>query len=291
MIIRLESDLLSAEVSDLGAELKSLVTSDGVSLLWHGDPAFWSGRSPILFPIVGKAPEDMIEVGGQLYPMPQHGFARRSLFQLTEQTGNFCRHDLTPSDTSRAAYPFEFRLSVSHRLSGAALFVEATVENTDQDHLLFGLGFHPAFAWPLPWALNEPHFITLDNHGEPERAFLTEGLMAENRLPSPFRAGRLVLNDELFAQDALIFPEGAGDALRYGPLDGRSLRFRTQGLPNLALWTKPGAPFLCIEPWHGMAASLRDGHALDRRPYTVKLPPGGSQSFGFSVTLEASRSP
>ena len=289
MMVRLSSDVLSAQVSDLGAELQSLTTSDGSSLLWHGDPAFWSGRSPILFPIVGKAPGDQIEVDGVLYPMGQHGFARRSLFALTEQACDFCRHELVANDETRAVFPFEFRLALSHRLSGAVLKVEASVENTGSVPLPFGLGFHPAFAWPLPWAKDKIHMVTLDNGAEPLLAHLENGLLDAARLPSPFRKGELRLSHSLFAQDALIFPEGAGDGLRYGPKDGPSLRFHFKGLPNLALWTKAQAPFVGIEPWHGMAATAEGGQGLRNRPYTMDLLPGTVKSFAFSVEIEPER--
>ena len=84
--IRIENAFLTVEVSPLGAETQSIVTSDGRSWLWHGDPAFWAGRAPILFPIVGKAPGDMLAVNGKTYPMAQHGIARRREFVIAEQT-------------------------------------------------------------------------------------------------------------------------------------------------------------------------------------------------------------
>lgn len=83
---RLATDTLSLSVAALGAEMQYLRTASGVALLWHGDAAFWSGRAPVLFPIVGRAVNDVIAVGEHRATMPQHGFARRSPFALTEQT-------------------------------------------------------------------------------------------------------------------------------------------------------------------------------------------------------------
>ncbi|MBW8318723.1 MAG: aldose 1-epimerase family protein, partial [Rhizobium sp.] len=110
--IRIESDNLVVEVSSLGAEMQSLCHKDGRSFLWSGDPAWWSGRSPILFPIVGKAPDDMLEISGKRYPMKQHGFARRSTFALVDKGQGFCRHRLGASDETKASYPFEFTLEL-----------------------------------------------------------------------------------------------------------------------------------------------------------------------------------
>ncbi len=76
----------------------------------------------------------------------------------------------------------------------------------------FGLGFHPAFVWPLPDAQEKPHKIRLDNGAEPSLARLQAGLLLTGRLPSPFSGGEIVLDHKLFEADAMIFPDSAGRA-------------------------------------------------------------------------------
>ncbi|MFB2551792.1 aldose 1-epimerase family protein [Ensifer soli] len=284
--VRIASGDLVAEIADLGAELQSLTTAEGRALLWSGDPAFWTGRSPVLFPIVGKAPGDRIAVDGVDYPMAQHGFARRSAFTLAEAGASACRHVLVACEATRAAYPFDFRLEVAHRLDGPMLTVTAEVRNEDARPMPFGLGFHPAFLWPLPGAAGRAHTIVLDNGAEPPLARLAGGLLVAEELLSPFRSGRLVLDHALFADDAMIFPEGAGTGLRYAPEGGAGLRFHFDNLPNLALWTKPGAPYICIEPWHGMAARDGESGEIAARPFSQTLEPGASARFSFSVVVE-----
>ncbi len=276
---------LTARISDLGAELQALAPAGGPDLLWHGDPAHWGGRSPVLFPIVGRAEGDRIAVNGHQAQMAQHGFARRSRFTRLAADATTCRHALQASDATRAVWPFDFRLELTHALDGPSLAVTAEVFNLDTRPMPFGLGFHPAFLWPLPGAEGQPHHIRLDNGAEPALARLQGGLMTDARLPSPFRAGALVLDPAMFEADAMIFPEGAGDGLSYGAAGAPRLQFAFTGLPNLALWSKPGAPFLCIEPWHGMAALAGAGPEIAARPWTVTLPPGESQSFGWRVTV------
>lgn len=270
---------LSARISDLGAELQSLTLADGRELLWQGDAAHWSGRSPVLFPIVGRAAEDHLTVGGAPVTMAQHGFARRSRFELIASGPDFTRHLLTDSPATQAQFPRAFRLEVEHRLSDKGLALSATVTNSGHQPLPFGLGFHPAFAWPLPGCGAAPHEIELHNNAEPPRRALRDGLLTETELASPFHRGHLALTPGLFDEDALIFPEGAGSALRYGAEYGPGLEFHFENLPFLALWSKPGAPFLCIEPWQGMAARHGAGPALEDRPGTVTLAPGAQRSF------------
>ncbi len=283
--IRIASDQLAVEVSTLGAEMQSLRTADGRDFLWNGDAAWWTGRSPILFPIVGKAPDDRLAVNGKTYPMAQHGIARRREFAIIEQTATSCRHELVSSPETREVYPFDFRLVLEHALDGNRLSVNATVQNTGEALLPFGIGFHPAFLWPLPGADGKPHEVILDNGGEPGVIQLEGGLIDKTLPTSPFEAGRLTLKPDLFANDALIFPEDAGTGLTFQAQGGPSLHFAFDNLPNIALWQKPGAPFLCIEPWHGMAAHAGGTAELVERPYTVALPAGEEMRFGFTVEI------
>lgn len=284
-LLRIESDKLAVEVSSLGAEMQSLTTRDGRSWGWNGDPAFWTGRSPILFPIVGKALDNKVLVDGQAYEMQQHGFARRSECRLAEFTTSSCLHELVSSEASKAAYPFDFRLTLLHAVEGLRLTVTAEVTNTSVKPLPFGLGFHPAFPWPLPGAAGLEHFVQLDNGGEPKLSRIDSGLRKPELLPSPFSEGRLTLEHGYFEEDTMIFPEGAGPGLTYGATGGPSLHFSFDNLPNLALWTKPGAPFLCVEPWHGTAPVIGGSAEIAARPYALQLGPGATARFGFSVEI------
>jgi galactose mutarotase-like enzyme len=283
--IRIKNPELAVEIASLGAEMQSLKTTDGRDWLWNGDAAWWTGRSPILFPIVGKAPGDRLAVDGTTYPMAQHGIARRREFAVVEHTATSCRHELVSSPQTREVYPFDFRLTLEHRLEGRTLSVTATVDNTGETPLPFGIGFHPAFLWPLPGADGKSHSVILDNGAEPGVVQLEDGLIGKTLPTSPFKAGRLELAHSLFDNDALIFPEGAGTALTFAAAGGPSLAFTFENLPNIALWQKPGAPFLCIEPWHGMAAHAGGTAELVERPYTVALAAGDQMRFGFKVEI------
>ncbi len=284
-LTRIANQYLTVDVSSLGSEMQTLATSDGRSWLWNGDAAFWSGRSPVLFPIVGKAPDDLLAIGGQTYSIGQHGFARRTEFALASASATTCRYELASSPATKAVFPFDFLLAVEHTLDRRALTVAAEVTNRDQRPMPFGFGFHPAFVWPLPGAVGQDHVITLDNHGEPGLVRLDGGLISASRLASPFKAGRLVLDHGMFEQDAMIFPEGAGKGLRYGVEGGPTMHFSFENLPNLALWQKPGAPFICVEPWHGMAAEKDGSKELAERPYSLTLPPGEISRFAFTVEI------
>jgi galactose mutarotase-like enzyme len=282
--ITLSNDTLSLAVAPLGAEMQYLRTAANEDLLWHGDAAFWTGRSPVLFPIVGRAVDDIVAVGDHTSTMPQHGFARRNTFAVLEQTPTMCSHILNDTAESGEAFPFAFSLQITHRLDGATLHVTADVTNNDNRPMPFGIGFHPAFCWPLPHAEGAPHHVALANGGSPDMRALEDGLLRRTPIAGPFVDGQLVLAEKQFDEGALVFPN-ASDALIYGPKTGPSLAFTFDNLPDLALWRPSGAPFICVEPWHGTASYVGDSHQIADRPNSVALAPNDTAHFGFSVTV------
>ena len=282
--IRIGNEQISVEVANLGAEMQRITTADGREWLWSGDAKFWGGRSPVLFPIVGRAPDDHVSIAGQRYPMGQHGFARRSEFTLVESGADFCRHELVATDEMRAIYPFAFRLTIIHRVVGKSVSVTAEVHNGANRPMPYGIGFHPAFVWPLPGAAGQDHRIELDNHGTPELRRVKDGLIDAQVHETPFRGEGLVLDHQMFFYDAMIFPEGAGTGLRYGTPEV-GIHFTWENLPNFALWSKTDAPFICLEPWHGMAALAGAPDAIEERPYGEVLGPGATARYGFKAEI------
>ncbi|SFV26608.1 Galactose mutarotase [Devosia crocina] len=285
-LTRISNSELTVDVAALGAEMQMLSTRDGRNWLWSGDATYWTGRSPILFPMVGRAPMDVVSVGDKRYQMGQHGFARRSAFTLVDEWREHCTYRLESSESTLAMFPFQFRLDVQHRLEGRAVIVSAEVTNLDTAVMPFGIGFHPAFAWPLPGGEGQAHSVRLDNGGTPDLFRLSGGLVDPAPQPSPFASGTLGLDHADFAQDAMIFPEGAGAGLTYGSQTGPSVRFTWENLPNFALWSKPGARFICLEPWHGTAAEVGGTDALEARPYAVLLGPGAVARYSFRAELK-----
>ena len=157
--IRIGNEQLAVEVSTLGSEMQSITTSDGQDWLWDGDAAFWSGRSPVLFPIVGRARDDHVRIDGVRYPMGQHGFARRSEFELVAQGADFCRMALRAGQASHSIFPFDFLLELEHRVEERGVSVTAEVTNRDHRPMPFGIGFirlscgrcPAAMGWSIGW--------------------------------------------------------------------------------------------------------------------------------------------
>ena len=150
-LITIANDHLTARINPHGAELTHLHDAAGRELMTNADPAFWTGHAPILFPVVGVVNEGVIRLDGQPYPMQKHGFARHSSFDVIAQTETSATFRLTDSEETRKAYPFAFALDIVFTLDGATLAIEAVIRNRTDAAMPASFGFHPAFAWPLPY--------------------------------------------------------------------------------------------------------------------------------------------
>lgn len=286
-MIEISSDALSATINPFGAELSSLKDRHGRELMTDADPAYWSGRAPLLFPIVGRLMEDRYRLDGAEYPLPQHGFARRQMFELVEQAADRALFRLTDSDETRAVYPFAFALDAAFTLSGATLTMAITVTNTGERDMPASFGFHPAFAWPLPGGgAKEDHRITFAED-EPGRlaAIVKGGWMDAEGWPSPLKGRELRLTDDLFERDALVWNPVASQSLCYQGDGGPALEIAFPDTPALGLWTRPGARFVCIEPWHGIADPWGYDGEIWNKPRMLRFAPGQARTFTMQVTL------
>ncbi|MBI3199421.1 MAG: aldose 1-epimerase family protein [Rhodospirillales bacterium] len=279
-IVAISDSALSARISAKGAELVRLQDRDGLDLLWDGDPAFWTGRSPLLFPIVGEAKGNRIRVAGASYEIGRHGFARTSTFVLVSQRPASCVWRLDASEATRRQYPFEFRLDVTYAIEGGALRMTAEVTNGGQGAMPASFGFHPALRWPLPYGKPRAAHEIVFEHDQPAPIRRPiDGLLSSARYPTPVRGRRLALHDSLFEDGAIVFDTLASRSLVYGD----ALRVSFPRMPHLGIWTKPGAGFVCIEPWQGYASPEGFDGELAEKPGMVSIAPGATGTFGMSI--------
>ncbi|UAK24389.1 aldose 1-epimerase family protein [Sphingomonas nostoxanthinifaciens] len=286
--IRIASGPISAEISPYGAELQRLQDAEGRDLLWDGDPAFWTGRAPILFPVVGVVNAGVIHVDGQAYPMPKHGFARHSLFEVVVQQSDRVVFRLEASEETRAAYPFEFQLDIDFTCARNRLQMLAELKNVGDVPLPASFGFHPALRWPLPYGgAREDHIVRFaQNEPRPIRRIDGDGLLRPEPEPTPVEGASFAVRDALFEDDALIFDAITSRSLRFGAPGTQALYIDFPIMPLLGIWTKPGAGYLCIEPWQGVADP--EGYAGEFRdkPGVVEIAPGATKPFVMHITLE-----
>ena len=256
MLHSLENDILRITVDDHGAELRSITEKlDGTEYLWNGDPTWWKYTSPVLFPIVGKLVSGKYRTGGKEYELPQHGFARTSEFTCTRKASDELIFVLEWGEETTPVYPFHFRIEIAYILRLNKIKVMWTVKNLDTEPMYFSIGAHPALRCPIvPGEEFTDCFLKFNVAEKSDRILLTSaGLLSHQRVP--LLDGReLSLGHELFKDDALIFDNLKSDEIAIcSRKSKKSITIRAKGFPFWGIWTKPGAPFLCLEPWHGHA--------------------------------------
>jgi galactose mutarotase-like enzyme len=286
-MIEISNGTLSASINPFGAELTHLRDAAGRELMTAADPAHWTGHAPLLFPIVGRLMGDRYRVDGADYALPQHGFARRQMFEPLAVTGDLAVFRLTDTEATRAVYPFAFVLDAEFRLSGATLAMEITVTNTGTGDMPASFGFHPAFAWPLPGGGEKDAHRIVFGDDEPGQlsAIVKGGWIDADGWPSPLDGRVLHLNDALFERDALVWNPVASQSLRYEGEGGPALEIDFPDTPALGIWTQPGAGFVCIEPWHGIADPHGYTGEIWDKPGMMRFAPGEARTFTMKVTV------
>jgi galactose mutarotase-like enzyme len=285
--ITLSSGELSAQINPLGAQLSVLRDRAGRDLLWDGNPAFWNGRAPVLFPIVGNLAGGSYRLGSKTYHLPRHGFARNRPFTLVNAGSDSALLRLQADEASLQVYPFQFELDVSFALRGATLTVTMTARNLGREDMPASFGYHPAFRWPLPYDQpREAHYLEFAaDQPDTIRRLDSGGLLEERGFPTPVVNRRLLLKDELFQDDVVIFDRIQGHSVSHGAQRGPRLRVSYPDATYLGVWTKPGAPFICIEPWQGIADPAGFGGDFTSKPGVFNVLPGGAQSITMEIAL------
>lgn len=285
--VSITSGGLTAQIDPLGAQLSALRGADGGDLLWNGDPNVWAGRAPLLFPIVGVLAGGVYRLGSKTYALSRHGFARGKLFSLQSSSPSSAAFSLRADESTCAVYPFQFELNVRYEFSGATLVLTTTIRNLGEADMPASFGYHPGFRWPLPYGqARAAHFIEFETD-EPAavRRIDAAGLLTPVPHPTPVTGRRLALTDALFQEDVVIFDQVKSRSVSYGGGQGPRLRIGFPDASYLGVWTKPGASFICIEPWHGITDP--EGFAGDfvQKP-GVRVLKGGEAFFAkMDITL------
>lgn len=290
MLHTIKNDQLTAVVNEQGAELYSLV-ADGRELLWNGDAKYWTGRSPNLFPFVGRMAGKQYTYKGKSYQMGIHGFAKISSFACVQSSETHLLLELCDNEETRRQYPFAFRFTVGYTLQGDTLNTEYTVENRSGEAMPFGIGGHPGFALPFADGLAfEDYALTFAKESAPTRIYFSPNGLVDATKPWPLEGGRAIpLRHSLFDDDAVVLEGVPAELVLGSAKGGPALRFKGgQGLRYWGFWhaNKSDAPYVCIEPWSSLPGGEGEPVDLEIKQDLLRLEPGGTFATGWSVAVE-----
>ncbi|MEJ8305883.1 aldose 1-epimerase family protein [Saccharibacillus sacchari] len=285
----LNSESATVEIRPLGAELISFKRKDtGREYMWSGDAEFWTGRSPVLFPIVGSVYDGVMRTEGGEYTLKNHGFARNREFRLVEAEETRAVFHLSADEQTLAMYPYKFALTLTYTLDGSNLRIQYRVDNNDDKTIYFQLGTHPAFNCPIGGdGAFEDYVLEFDQEETLERFFVTGGnIQIPDKSEIVLEKGTVLpLTRAQFEEGAMIFRDVKSDRVTLkNEKSAHSVSVAYENFPYLGVWQPKNAPFICIEPWHGLAdADKFDGELKDKE-LAVGLEPG--EYFEAALIIE-----
>ncbi len=276
----IENNDLRVVIKAHGAELYSIRhKTHQLEYLWQGDAAFWGKKSPILFPIVGGLKDSRYVYEGKTYHLPRHGFARDKTFTIEQQSANKATFLLTSDEETLKNYPFPFELRVHYALKDNTLSVTYAVKNTGKGALYFSVGGHPAFNVPLVAETAYTDYRIELNAAETLGRYplSKNGLLELN--PNPFleNTDNIPLHPSLFYEDAVVLKHSSAQSMAIvSDKTPHGLQMTFDGFPYFGIWAAKDAPFVCLEPWCGIADSVNTTHDLTEKEGINALVSGGS---------------
>ena len=279
--------------SKFGGELVSFKL-DGIEKLHQGKDCvdengkvYWKRHSPVLFPIVGKLKKNQTIINGKTYEIMQHGFARDMEFEPITKLDNFHSYVLKSNKNTLARFPFEFELYTTYRIDENKLTTIYKVINVGNSNMPFGIGGHPAFKIDVQELNNGNYYLEFeDSEDKIHFLYLIDGLIgteyAKNIMTDKTK---IFLNKDSFNNDALIMKGITSKkiSLKKKDTDKKILTMDFSGFPYLAIWSKPNAPFLCIEPWKNTADTVKTSGIFAEKTDIIILKPNESYECKYTV--------
>lgn len=281
MLYTIQNEALRVVADTEGAELHAIFARESAEeYLWQGDVSVWYGRSPVLFPIVGALLGDTYRYHNNSYRMPKHGFARKRTFTLQKQTADSLTFCLESDAETFAQYPFRFTLQIDYTLQGSTLLATYTVENHESGEMPFSLGAHPGFFCEMGDKLLFAQPETVRTH-----RINADNLLLDETFPLLENSAEITITPELFVHDALILQGLQSQSVTLWRQNAKHLRFAYGQVPYLGIWAKPGAPYVCLEPWFGVNDDTHEKADIREKTGIQILPPGECFRYTWSASV------
>lgn len=276
-----ENENFTLKVKEMGAELNSLKSKKtGIEYIWCGDESIWYGQSPILFPIIGRLLDDKYTLNGKEYTMAKHGIVRKKPFRIEESPEDSLTFVQTEDAESLKSYPYEFELKVTFKLTEQGLKVSHTVTNNSKELMYYSFGAHPAFNCEIGDYIE----FSDDNKLLTERID-HDSILIDKKFPVDMDGNKIVITEKLFEDDALILSDYKSKSVSIKSNNhNRVIKFDFDS-PLLGIWAKPGAPYVCIEPWWGVNDNYDKKSDFSQKRGIMVLNPNESKTFSWEIKI------
>ena len=274
----IHNEHLTVKINRIGAELCSVVNTQGTEFMWQAEEV-WQRHAPNLFPIVGSLLDHEYIYEDKTYPLAHHGFARNLSFDMLHQSEHSICFVLLHSEETLKSYPFMFTFLVTYTLVENRLTQTYRIINDDTKPMLTSVGGHPAFnASPV-----SDFYIEFSDH-ESVKSNQLSGPYINEELVKVIDQGKIELDDTTFDNDALIFQDLKSTyvSLKHKH-SSYEVKMNISEFPYLGIWAKPAAPFVCLEPWQGLADFTAHDKSLENKKGIVSIPVGEELKKSFEM--------
>jgi len=291
MLHTIENKNLICTIDSNGAEIRSLTDkATGTEYIWQINQSVWGSSSPVLFPAIGKIKENKVTFNGKTYAMPKHGIVRNNNSLSFESKGvSKCAFKLTNSQKTLEQYPFKFSFTVEFELIEKRLIMTYIVENTDSVPMPFACGGHTAYSCPIGKGLTLSDYVVEFPSQHTLNAMILgpSGLLSQKLRKIETNKNVLPLSNTLFNDDALIFSDVKYNWVRLRKKNQKKgVVVRFKNYPHLALWSKPFADYVCIEPWLGLPDLENESIDLAQKSSYKTIEPDTTFSISIETEIE-----
>ena len=274
----LKNKKLTVVFESKGATLHSIKDNDGVEYLWEGNPEYWSGQAPVLFPICGSIRDDKAQIGNRKQTnMPRHGVVRKKEFKCVEQTENSILFEIESNEEMLAQYPYEFKLGINYILEGKKITTRYIIENKDKEIMPFQIGGHPGFHCPL---------YKEESYEDYELVFEQKETCT---VPTPVTETGLIDMEHRseFLKDAVILDQLKSRAVTLkSKKHNKGIRIDFNQFPYLILWsTAKEADFVALEPWIGLSTCSDEGDKFEEKRNIQYAQAGEVKEYEFHINI------
>lgn len=286
----IENEYLMVEINDIGAEIFSCKNKeDGTEFIWQGDAKYWAGRAPTLFPICGRLVEGKYTYKGKVYYMDYHGFVRTSKLTPKQISKNEIEFLLVSNEKTKEIYPFDFVLRLNYKLEDNKLIKSINVKNTGNEKMPFSFGGHPAFNVPIyNNETFEDYYIEFPQENLSRIIFSEKCFYTGKTEKYALDNNKLKLKHSMFDNDALFFEMEKGVVKLKSNKSGVEISMTFEDMTCVGLWhkTKSDAPFVCIEPWHGVPSDEGVVDDFKTKRQTIWLESGQEYKNAYTVSFK-----
>ena len=281
-MITIKNEYLSASFHEIGAELKSLVYNN-TEYIWEGKREIWAGSCPLMFPICGGLKNDKYVLEGKEYTLEKHGYARFKTFHIENKTDTSIVFLHKSDDETKKQFPFDYELRIIYTLENKTLKIDYSVKNLSDHTMYFNIGSHEGYYTPEgieDYDIIFPQKETLNAY------VLYGNLLSNQQLPIIKDQNYLPLYDKYFTVDALVFKDlKSKSATLRNRKTGRAVKVDFPDGKYFLLWHKPNSPYICLEPWDGIADIWNSSYEITKKEGINSLNAKAEYHHSHSITI------